>query len=194
MTLLQTFQDYESFCATTAIYPREVEVEYLALGLASEAGELLDAMLGRQPSKDAMKAALISEAGDCCWYVARLCEPAGLSFAEVADAVAAEQPSYLPIPSVAATRLAASAGLIAGKVKKQIRDGVMWTGEQREDHRTHLRTLLTRAIFDVNVLAESLSRQYADPSISLAGLCERNTAKLRGRVERGTLSGSGELR
>lgn len=194
MTLLQTFQNYASFCATTAIYPREVEVEYLALGLASEAGELLDAMLRRQPSKDAMRKALVSEASDCCWYVARLCEPTGLSFSEVAEAVASEDPSYLPIPSVAATRMAASAGLIAGKVKKQIRDGAAWTGEQREDHRAHLRTLLTRMIFDIHVFAVSLGRQYNDPSISLRGLCEFNTTKLTGRKERGTLGGSGELR
>lgn len=194
MTLLQTFQNYEKFCATTAIYPREVEVEYLALGLASEAGELLDAMLERQPSKDAMKTALISEASDCCWYVARLCEPAGLSFADVGQAVAGEEPSYLPIPSVAATRMAATAGLIAGKVKKQIRDGAKWAGEQREDHRAHLRNLLTRMIFDIHVFAVALSKQYGDPAISLAGLCNYNTAKLTGRKERGTLGGSGELR
>lgn len=109
------FDDYQRLARTTAIYPAERGVEYVALGLASEAGE------------------------------------------------------------------------VAGKIKKQIRDGANWTGEQREEHR---RAILAE-LGDVLWYAAELASNYG---VSLGEVAEANIAKLQSRQARNVLSGSGDTR
>ena len=83
--------------------------------------------------------------------------------------------------------LASEAGEVAGKVKKAIRDGRHWTGEQREDHR---QSVLDEAS-DVAWYLSELTRQYGS---TLEELFSRNIAKLESRQRRGVIGGSGDSR
>ena len=75
-------QHYQVYAMETAKYPREKAIEYLALGLCSEAGEVAGkikkVIRDGDPSKDAndlfaeQSEAILSEVGDCLWYVAML--------------------------------------------------------------------------------------------------------------------------
>ncbi|MFN7883114.1 MAG: nucleoside triphosphate pyrophosphohydrolase family protein [bacterium] len=107
--------DYQAKCREFAIYPNERAVEYLALGLASEAGE------------------------------------------------------------------------VAGKIKKQIRDGRNWTGEQREDHRQHILAEMGDVCF---YLAELCSHY----GVGFGEVMSGNIAKLESRRDRGVIGGSGDKR
>jgi len=87
---MNTYNEYMEFTETTAIYPKECELEYLSLGLASEAGEvagkfkkIIRDKQGIIDSKDAVKIA--AELGDVLWYVARLSEFIGWTMQDVID-------------------------------------------------------------------------------------------------------------
>lgn len=83
--------------------------------------------------------------------------------------------------------LASEAGEVAGKVKKAIRDGKNWTGEQREEHR---QKVLDEAS-DVLWYLSELCRQYGE---NLEDLFDRNLNKLESRAARGTIQGNGDNR
>ncbi|RJF88096.1 nucleotide pyrophosphohydrolase [Oleomonas cavernae] len=79
-------REYQAFTPTTAVYPAERELEYLALGLASEAGEVAGVVKkwirdGAAPPVVADKIA--AELGDVCWYLAQLCNATGLDLEAV---------------------------------------------------------------------------------------------------------------
>jgi NTP pyrophosphatase (non-canonical NTP hydrolase) len=75
--------DYQEFTRTTAIYPRDKAIDYLILGLASEAGEVAGKRKKeiRDGGVDVMT--LIDELGDCMWYIARLADELNFSMEEV---------------------------------------------------------------------------------------------------------------
>lgn len=85
------FNEYQKETAKTAIYPKEKEDEYLALGLASEAGEYA----GRVKKTIRDKKGIIDaeerearkyELGDVMWYLARSADQLGYSLEEIAKA------------------------------------------------------------------------------------------------------------
>ena len=83
--------------------------------------------------------------------------------------------------------LSGEAGEVAGKVKKQIRDGKDWTGEEREEQRQKIVDELGDVLWYAAALAHELG-------ITLADAMARNINKLQDRKRRGVLSGSGDAR
>lgn len=80
------FKHYQDFTRTTAIYPKENAIEYLALGLTSEAGEVAGVV--KKKIRDntyslEYKQNIKKELGDVCWYLARLCDELNLTIDEV---------------------------------------------------------------------------------------------------------------
>ena len=71
--------DYTFFTRTTAIYPEKQALEYLALGLCSEAGEFAGKVkkLIRDNSWD--RTAAEAELGDVFYYICRLCDELNLN-------------------------------------------------------------------------------------------------------------------
>ena len=73
------FNEYQKFTKTTAIYPPEKAIDYLILGLTSEAGEVASLRkknLRGDAALDTKK--LMYELGDCLWYVARIADEIGI--------------------------------------------------------------------------------------------------------------------
>jgi len=80
------FDDYQEKTAETAIYPEDQALEYLALGLNGESGEVAEKIKkhirdGKELDEDFAK-----ELGDVLWYLARLIDELDADFSEVADA------------------------------------------------------------------------------------------------------------
>lgn len=78
--------DYQAFTRTTAIFPPDRALEYLGLGLASEAGEVAGVIkkwIRDGTDDETLKAKLEAELGDVCWYLAELCNATGLDLAAV---------------------------------------------------------------------------------------------------------------
>ena len=86
-----TFNEYQEQTALTAKYPKDQALEYLCLGVASEAGEISgklkklirdgDSKMTRQEWVDSMSA----EIGDVLWYLARLSDELGLDLSTIAE-------------------------------------------------------------------------------------------------------------
>ena len=76
---------YQDGTATTAQYPKEKAIEYLALGLVSEAGEVAGNVKkfirGDQPNLDLD--ALSGEIGDVLWYLSQLANELDLSLGTI---------------------------------------------------------------------------------------------------------------
>lgn len=85
-----TFENYQEKTRDTAVYPVIVHpCVYPMLGLANEAGELAGkvkkAFRDGRGFDEPTKAKIKAEAGDCLWYLARLCDELGISLRAVAE-------------------------------------------------------------------------------------------------------------
>ena len=80
-------ETYKQFTRDTAQYPKDVEMEYLMIGLANEVGEVLGKfkkhlrgdMMVVQDFNDALDAQM----GDVLWYYARILDVLDVSFYDV---------------------------------------------------------------------------------------------------------------
>ncbi len=79
-----SFNEYQKFTKTTAIYPKEGAVEYCTLGLLSEAGEVAGKVKkairdnNSDFSDEEIKKGIQKEISDCYWYLARIQDELGL--------------------------------------------------------------------------------------------------------------------
>jgi NTP pyrophosphatase (non-canonical NTP hydrolase) len=83
------FANYQLRTSQTAIYPPEKALEYLTLGLVSEAGEVAGKVKKIIRDHDSVlteenKEKLLAEIGDVLWYIAQLCETLGTNMSLVA--------------------------------------------------------------------------------------------------------------
>jgi NTP pyrophosphatase (non-canonical NTP hydrolase) len=84
------FSSYQLASRATAIYPRRYAIEYLSLGLASEAGEVAGkiAKIYRDKQGDFTAetiAAIGSEMGDTLWMISQLATELGLDLNDIAQ-------------------------------------------------------------------------------------------------------------
>lgn len=82
--------DYTRLTNETAIYPEagtgsDLELYYLSLGLASEAGEVAGKIKKLIRDEVLDVGALAYELGDVFWYLVRLCEATGYSAEDILD-------------------------------------------------------------------------------------------------------------
>lgn len=84
--------EYQKATESTAVYPPGAGVIYTALGLASEAGEVVGHLKkairddqGKEMSQE-RHAAILGEIGDVLWYCARLSAELGTTLEQVANA------------------------------------------------------------------------------------------------------------
>ena len=87
-----TFEEYQKFCKTTAIYPEGTRLMYPALGLTGEAGEVAnkikklvrDGVPKERKDLDSIKEQIAAELGDVLWYCAALASDLDVSLGRVA--------------------------------------------------------------------------------------------------------------
>lgn len=88
---MTTFDEYQFGASATAIYPADKAVEYLALGLVSEAGEIAGKVKkvirdsGGNFTDPDHRYDMAGELGDVLWYLACLCEEYGMDLGAVAQ-------------------------------------------------------------------------------------------------------------
>ena len=80
--------DYQKWTIETAIYPgagtgNDVELNYLTLGLCSEAGEVAGKVKKYIRDGKLDIGNLAYEISDCCWYIARLADAIGYEFGDL---------------------------------------------------------------------------------------------------------------
>lgn len=75
--ITMNFTDYQMKSDLTAVYPEDRALEYLCLGLASEAGEVAGKLKkiirdNKSEINEDTKYSLVSELGDVLWYVSQI--------------------------------------------------------------------------------------------------------------------------
>ncbi len=78
------FDDYQDKTEETAVYPEENAVEYLALGLNGEAGEVAEKIKKSIRDDKELGDEMKDELGDILWYLAQLSDELGYDLSEVA--------------------------------------------------------------------------------------------------------------
>lgn len=81
--------EYQDFAKQTAMYPREVAIAYVTMGLSGEAGEIANKVKKIYRDKEGQlsegsKKDLAKELGDVLWYVAMLAHELDYSLEDVA--------------------------------------------------------------------------------------------------------------
>ena len=80
--------EYQKRAAVFAVYPEDKALEYLALGLTSEAGEVAGKVKKKLRGDKSVSQSgedLASEIGDCLWYVSELARSLGYTLEEIAQ-------------------------------------------------------------------------------------------------------------
>jgi hypothetical protein len=181
MHALNLLNAYQDFTDTTAIYPKENEHAYVALGLVDEVAELHEKICNyiNSPGHTRSDASLVlDEAGDVLWYIARELRRLGLTFADLADV---GYPPFQEEASLAGLRdfLVIKAGFLAGRAKKTLRDGSDYTG------------VIVVTLKSMLVALDNLARFW---NSNLILVSVSNQSKLASRLDRGMIKGDGDQR
>ena len=81
-----TFNQYQQKTEETAIYPEDEALQYLALGLNGEAGEVAEKVKKwRRDGDDQYIEDVERELGDVLWYLARLADELDVDLRDVAN-------------------------------------------------------------------------------------------------------------
>lgn len=166
------WDQYQERAQATAIFPQASAFEYLALGLASEAVEVVTA--GTYATD------LDAELGDVFWYVAAFSH-----WLNVPMRTLPSRPLRSERHHEVQRELLAAAGSVASLAKKAMRDDA---GALTDERRARLIIELGRA----RVAAEHLCWQAAGRPVQ--EVLGANLAKLADRAQRGALGGDGDKR
>ena len=87
---MDNIQDYQVWSRQTAIYPAGVAVQYTALGLAGEVGEICNEIKKVYRDDDGVvtaerRADLVDEFGDVLWYLARVTDELNIDMQDVLE-------------------------------------------------------------------------------------------------------------
>ena len=173
--------EYMQATRATAIYPKEVAIPYLTLGLVSEIDELQRAVFV------ANEQALVKESGDVMWYCFRLFDELGIAVNPswehyTGEPVALQQTFNIMFRNVAA---------VADIVKKSIRDNDGAVPPAKVDT---VNLALTVVVMCVGSLAKRQNELYRTHLHNLEAYATVNIDKLASRHNRGVIGGSGDER
>lgn len=165
-------ETYQERAYATAVFPEQFAIPYIALKLCGETGELME----KQLQKGTTWESIALEAGDCCWYIAALCENLGVKFHELQRVRHTGAPSDI-WPVLLASQIAETIG-------KSLREGQTTLSKER-------------GVKVIDLLARMRSRiedEMTRIGYTLEQVLEMNLAKLASRQQRGTLVGEGDAR
>lgn len=177
--------EYQAWTLTTAVYPRELTLPYLGLGLGDESGELLEKALileargsfGVHAGGYAAGEAVLAEAGDALWYLAQLLFDRGILMHQVWQPN--EAVTFDASMRGAVNTIVLASAAIQGRLKKYLRD--------QTDPDEVLLAKATLILQAIDALARGLGS-------NLLLVAHANRAKLEDRQKRGALKGEGDTR
>lgn len=162
--------EYQQEAKKTAIYDEKYKIVYPVLGIVEEIDEFLVKIY--DPSSPPMEE-VIKEAGDVMWYLSALMSDLGLPL------------SCLKLDDETdITDLDTTGAKLAGKTKKWMRDKKCVVDQQFIDDMVHLASKVYTGV-------HSYCHQCMYP---FENVLIKNIDKLRSRMERNVLTGSGDNR
>lgn len=178
--------EYQEAARRTAVY--NTPLMYPSLGLAGEAGELIEKIF-----EGAKRDVMLKESGDVLWYCASVAEDTGLTLEACAGVYATFKGMKVPVDfddlgdymaQKLETELAIAVGKVCEAAKKIDRDG---GGQIRPDKRDDICINIGRVLY----LLQDLALEHES---NLGEVAQDNLDKLASRAERGVLKGDGDER
>ena len=80
-----TFSKYQEETGKTAVYPEETPLQYLALVITGEAGEVADKIKKKERDRELDKEDISKEIGDVIWYLAQLANQLDKDLGDIAE-------------------------------------------------------------------------------------------------------------
>ena len=80
-----TFDEYQEFARSTAIYPEDCKITYPTLGLCGEAGEVAEKVKKKLRDGKSLDGVGL-ELGDVLWYISAHADDLGVTLEEIAQA------------------------------------------------------------------------------------------------------------
>ena len=178
---VKTFEDYINFTKTTAVYPKEKELEYLVFGVFDEVNELLSKVAVWYTAEDRL-----DELGDVCWYMARLFDCLGVE-PTIEESLPIRQTYVISEREFETTQKKVVAlfrcmAKFCGFLKKFIRDG----NDAKMGMATDELVVLYALVHDIP--------SHIKNGESLQTVLQRNVEKLSDRKDRGVIKGDGDNR
>ena len=81
-----TFDEYQKFARSTAVYPEDCKITYPTLGLCGEAGELAEKIKKHIEQYYCSTEGVGLELGDVLWFISALADDLGVTLEEIAQA------------------------------------------------------------------------------------------------------------
>jgi len=173
--LEETYNKYNALTNKTAVYPKEHEVSYLALGINAEFGEFGNA----ETIQDAIK-----ELGDIYWFVSQLSHLTGKSMWDLRNSYPGPNPEGEKWNTPQGDGFALA---VMSMEIMDVHDAVAKFLRDETDYTEKLSFFLTRTILVLESIADVLG-------LDIGELLEENIKKLESRQRRGKLHGSGDNR
>lgn len=79
------FGEYQAETKKTAVYPEETPLQYLALGITGEAGEIAEKIKKKERDGELDEEELSKEIGDVIWYLAQLADQLDKDLGDIAE-------------------------------------------------------------------------------------------------------------
>ena len=79
------FNQYQEKTSETAKYPQDTPLQYLALGITGEAGEIAEKIKKKERDGNLDKEELSKEIGDVIWYLAQLADQLDKDLGSIAE-------------------------------------------------------------------------------------------------------------
>ena len=175
------FNIYQKKARGTALYPEDHALSYVTLGLFNEIMELYEKCEeGLEPHKE-----IIGEIGDVCWYISNLTSELSLQLFDVIEDMTFPVKEFMGKNfNQLVIDLMKHSGVIAGIVKKVLRDKDGYVDKQAED-RISSRLRIMIALIDI--LCTRLET-------TIYNVFDSNIEKLYDRKERNMLKREGDNR
>lgn len=194
------FDEYQKQAKKTAIYPKDRALEYTALGLVSEVGEIagkVKKVIRDQGGvfTDVTRAQIGAEMGDVLWYVAMCADALGEDLSDEQACVPhttfdgyQDQWIFVSYDKGSALRLAIVTGVYASAVDdhEDLR-GIEGMEERRESALRDCMVTLCDVLEELGALCNTLG-------VRLADIAQGNLDKLASRAARNKIGGSGDER
>ena len=177
--------EYQKRAITTAIYEKSIALPYIALGLVSEVGELIEKLQelieGNYDDEVAHKNLILKEIGDIYWYSA--------AWAEEVDCNLTLIKKMSEGYGKSTDNITVQAAKVADVVKKALRDDfeLAKNGEITQDK-------ANKASMAVSKILSWLDALCKDMGFKVENALEANIQKLESRKNRNVIKGSGDLR
>lgn len=180
------FSKYQKEATTTMMFNKKIALPYILLGIVGESSELFEKIVKSEQEGEKQKDLIIKEMGDIFWYLAAWSDFVDNDLEKLIISTLTKEK---PHPVFLAMDIVIESGRIAEYGKKLLRDNF-------EQYEEGILDETKKASIDASVgkIAGFLMKLSMCYQLDYETILQANIDKLKSRVDRGVIGGSGDER